>query len=186
MAIPPQTPSQVRPITPPASGHQNASVPPSTPTRPSGVQNPIKTPHHNHSQRARRQPSVNHVEEQLRTVHPTRHLKSYKLLWQARDVAREDPVLKYDYEKARQVMIQECKRAAGLTPYPEQLDLAECLILGIDCTAVAPTGWGKTLPFALPLFYFKTVPSLKKKIIIIQSPLNVLEVDQVSTRKLRT
>lgn len=83
---------------------------------------------------------------------------------------------KYDSQATRQIMIEECKKRTGLTPYPEQLDLAECMLLGLDSTSIAGTGWGKTLPFALPLF----VPQSRGKIIIIVSPLNSLEADQVS------
>lgn len=70
-------------------------------------------------------------------------------------------------------MCQECTRRCDFPPHTEQLDLAECLLLGLDCTAVARTGWGKTIIFALPLFI------RKNKIHIIITPLNALGKDQV-------
>ena len=53
------------------------------------------------------------------------------------------------------------------------MDIAEGLLLGVDCELIAPTGAGKTIPFALPIFY------APKKTIVIISPLNALEKDQV-------
>ena len=72
-------------------------------------------------------------------------------------------------------MVEECRRRTEMTPYPEQLDLAECMLLGLDATCIAGTGWGKTLPFVLPLF----APAAKGKVVVIVSPLNSLEIDQV-------
>ena len=80
---------------------------------------------------------------------------------------------KYNSAAVWHTMAEMCKKKTGLTPYPEQLDLAECMLLGVDATCIAGMGWGKTLPFALPLFV------LPRKIIIIISPLNALEADQV-------
>ncbi|KAF9537693.1 P-loop containing nucleoside triphosphate hydrolase protein, partial [Agrocybe pediades] len=54
------------------------------------------------------------------------------------------------------------------------LDIAEALLLGLDCSVIAGTGSGKTLPFVLPLLVET------KKVTIIISPLNALEEDQVS------
>ncbi|TBU51097.1 hypothetical protein BD310DRAFT_835356 [Dichomitus squalens] len=81
---------------------------------------------------------------------------------------------KYDSSQARHIMTEKCKEKTGLTPYQEQLDLAECMLLGLDATCIAGTGWGKTLPFVLPLFVSP------RKIIIIISPLNALEADQAA------
>ncbi|KAI0286328.1 P-loop containing nucleoside triphosphate hydrolase protein [Russula brevipes] len=71
-------------------------------------------------------------------------------------------------------MSEECQRRSNnvITPHSWQLDVAECLILGLDCELIAPTGAGKTIPFVLPLFYWP------EKFIIIISPLNALEEDQ--------
>jgi ATP-dependent helicase YprA (DUF1998 family) len=66
----------------------------------------------------------------------------------------------------------------GREPYAWQLDVAEALLLGLDCVTIAGTGAGKTMPFVMPLLVDKT----EKKMVIIISPLNVLEYDQVSFR----
>ncbi len=100
--------------------------------------------------------------------------RSYKLLEDARILARD--MKKYDSDATRQIMTQKCQERVGVTPYPEQLDLAECMLLGLDATSIAGTGWGKTLTFVLPLF----APQSKGKTVIIVSPLNALEEDQVS------
>jgi hypothetical protein len=58
--------------------------------------------------------------------------------------------------------------------YGWQLDVAERLLLGVNCELIAPTGAGNAIPFALPLFY------LKNKILIIVPLLHMLEADQLS------
>ena len=65
-------------------------------------------------------------------------------------------------------------RMNGLTPYDWQMDVAEALILGLDCLVIAGTGAGKSMPFVMPLFAFPD------KMVVIISPLNALEEDQVS------
>ncbi|KAI0350066.1 P-loop containing nucleoside triphosphate hydrolase protein [Trametes cingulata] len=104
------------------------------------------------------------------------HAKARTLSYALLDEVRVDAHKKKKYDSAttRQTMIDECIKRTGLTPYPEQLDLAECMLLGLDTTSIAGTGWGKTLPFVLPLF----VPQSRGRIIIIVSPLNALEADQ--------
>lgn len=64
----------------------------------------------------------------------------------------------------------------GTTPYDWQVDIAEALLLGMDSVLIAGTGAGKTLPFIMPLF----VDDSQSKRVIIISPLNELERDQVS------
>ena len=54
-----------------------------------------------------------------------------------------------------------------------QLNVAECVLLGIDCEVIAPTGAGKTLPFVLPLLVRPDT------MVIIISPLDALELDQI-------
>ena len=56
------------------------------------------------------------------------------------------------------------------------MDVTEALLLGILCLVIAGTGAGKTLPFVTPLLMDET----KKKMILILSPLNELEKEQVS------
>ncbi|KAJ3848712.1 P-loop containing nucleoside triphosphate hydrolase protein [Lentinula lateritia] len=65
----------------------------------------------------------------------------------------------------------------GLIAYRWQINVAEALHLGLDCTVIAGTGAGKTMPFVMPLLIDKD-----KRIIII-SPLNALEEDQASRFK---
>lgn len=48
--------------------------------------------------------------------------------------------------------------------------------MGLDCVVIAGTGSGKTMPFAMPLL----VDITKKKMVIVISPLNDLEEDQVN------
>lgn len=64
----------------------------------------------------------------------------------------------------------------GKEPHDWQLDVAEAILLGLDCTVIAGTGAGKTMPFIMPLF-----AEGRKKVVVIISPLNVLEEDQVYT-----
>lgn len=82
---------------------------------------------------------------------------------------------KYSSLTTRQKLRDELSsRTSGLEAYEWQVDVAEAIILGLDCTVIAGTGAGKTLPFAMPLFV------LSKKIVLVISPLNALEEDQVS------
>ncbi len=106
-------------------------------------------------------------------AHEKRRAHSYSLLNDARSHARKES--KYDSPATRQKMTEECFKRTGLTPRKEQLDIAECMLLGLDSTCIAGTGWGKTLAFALPMFV------RRRRVMIVISPLNVLEVDQVST-----
>jgi ATP-dependent helicase YprA (DUF1998 family) len=66
------------------------------------------------------------------------------------------------------------QRNNGMLAYPWQVDVAEVLLLGLDCTIVAGTGAGKTMPFVMPLF------ADLQKIVVVISPLNALEEDQVA------
>ena len=80
----------------------------------------------------------------------------------------------YDYEDTRRKISEEFKnRNNNMEPYEWQLDVAEAIILGLDCTVIAGTGAGKTMPFVMPLF------AVSQKIIIGVYPLNSLEEDQV-------
>ncbi|KAJ7218330.1 hypothetical protein C8J57DRAFT_275629 [Mycena rebaudengoi] len=60
----------------------------------------------------------------------------------------------------------------GKTAHKWQVDIGKALELGLDCSLLAGTGAGKTMPFLFPLF---TNPD---KMVIIISPLNALEEDQ--------
>ncbi|KAI9065033.1 hypothetical protein FKP32DRAFT_1549973, partial [Trametes sanguinea] len=108
------------------------------------------------------------------TTHGKIHERSKAILEAAREKARK--ARKYDFAATRETMSLECLKRTNLTPYPDQLDIAECMLLGLDATCIAGTGWGKTLPFALPLF----VPESRNKIMIVVSPLNSLELTNTS------
>ena len=74
----------------------------------------------------------------------------------------------------RQKISEEFRhRCNNLEPYPWQLNVAEALLLGLDCSVIAATGSGKTMPFVMPLF------AQPEKQVLIISPLNALEEDQV-------
>ncbi|KAJ7135359.1 P-loop containing nucleoside triphosphate hydrolase protein [Mycena crocata] len=91
--------------------------------------------------------------------------------------ARDDASKSRGYETAptrAQLRTEFVKRNNGMVPHVWQIDMAEALLLGLDCSLIAGTGAGKTMPFVMPLF----VES--EKMIIIISPLNALEADQAS------
>ncbi|KAI0350269.1 P-loop containing nucleoside triphosphate hydrolase protein [Trametes cingulata] len=66
------------------------------------------------------------------------------------------------------------KCSSGMIPHEWQLDVAEALHLGLDCTVIAGTGAGKTIPYLLPLL----LPENRKKIMAVISPLKALQNDQ--------
>lgn len=115
----------------------------------------------------------NHSQDPRSKAHSLARSRSVRLLEEARADAHEKR--KYDSSATRAKITAECKARTGLSPYAEQLDLAECMLLGVDAVTIAGTGWGKTLPFVLALF----VPETKGKIVVVISPLNALEADQV-------
>src|SRR5215471_12622820 len=82
----------------------------------------------------------------------------------------------YNSLAARQKIYERFKDIFdGRAPYNWQVDVTEAILLGLDCITIAGTGSGKTMPFAMPLLLDET----KKKIVIVISPLNDLEVEQV-------
>ena len=88
-----------------------------------------------------------------------------------------DRSMEHSSESTRKELVTAFKKAFnGLEPYDWQLDVTEALLLGLDCVVIAGTGSGKTMPFAMPLRVDKT----KKKMVIVISPLNDLEEDQVN------
>ncbi|KII86510.1 hypothetical protein PLICRDRAFT_114420, partial [Plicaturopsis crispa FD-325 SS-3] len=62
----------------------------------------------------------------------------------------------------------------GSAPHEWQVDVTEALLLGLDSVVIAGTGAGKTMPFMMPLLHDKT------KIVVIISPLNILEKDMAA------
>ncbi|KAI0371404.1 P-loop containing nucleoside triphosphate hydrolase protein [Pilatotrama ljubarskyi] len=99
--------------------------------------------------------------------------RSYKVLQAARDMATSKR--KYDSSATRSKMVAEFQaRTKGKVPYEWQVDVAEALLLGVDCTVIAGTGSGKTMPFVMPAFVER------EKVFFVISPLNALESDQAS------
>ncbi|KAF8214786.1 hypothetical protein K438DRAFT_1562614 [Mycena galopus ATCC 62051] len=90
--------------------------------------------------------------------------------------AREDAAKARGYKSAptcAQLRNEFSKRNNGMQAHEWPVDVAEAIILGLDVTLIAGTGTGKTMPFVVPLFVET------EKIVLIVSPLNALEADQV-------
>lgn len=103
----------------------------------------------------------------------TENARFYLNLEKARERVRKKNG--YDSAATRREMTELFELCCpGKTPYPWQLDVAEALYLGLDCTVIAGTGSGKTMPFVMPGL-------LTNKTTLIISPLNALEYDQVRT-----
>ncbi|KAI0283766.1 P-loop containing nucleoside triphosphate hydrolase protein [Russula brevipes] len=106
------------------------------------------------------------------------HPMAALLLQEARLSALEDR--SYDSDATHNTMDQGLKQVFdGRSPYPWQLDVAEAIMLGLDCIVIAGTGAGKTIPFVLPFLGGHCLD----KILIVTSPLNVLEFDQAERFK---
>jgi len=106
------------------------------------------------------------------------HQKEVKQSTACLQKAWDDTFKKRGYQSATTHMTlhaEFCHRNPGKVPYPWQVDVREALHLGLDCSVIAGTGAGKTMPFIMPLFLDP------KKIVIVISPLNALEEDQVNT-----
>ncbi|KAI0693373.1 hypothetical protein BC835DRAFT_1276118 [Cytidiella melzeri] len=102
------------------------------------------------------------------------HARSYKLLEEARERANKDRG--YCSETWRSRVRQEvATRCNGRVPYWYQEDVAEAFHLELDVANIAGTGFGKTLPFVMPLL----VDDPASRVIIV-SPLNALERDQAA------
>ncbi|KAF4587081.1 hypothetical protein EYR40_011102 [Pleurotus pulmonarius] len=80
---------------------------------------------------------------------------------------------KYDSALTRAKIHEEFTRKnPGKSPYSWQINVAEAILLGLDCTVIAGTGAGKTMPFIMPLFV------QPQRVVLVISPLNALEEDQ--------
>lgn len=113
-------------------------------------------------------------------THAQREAHSSRLLEGARATAAKEH--KYSSARTRSRLISTFSEACGgKVPFDWQVNVAEALLLGLDIVLTAGTGAGKTMPFVMPLLLNKT----EKKMVIIISPLNELERDQVSTSALR-
>jgi ATP-dependent helicase YprA (DUF1998 family) len=106
--------------------------------------------------------------------HEARRALSETILQKARDEASKKA--KYDSVKTRADLRKLfSERESRFNPHDWQLDVAEALLLGIDSVVIAGTGSGKTIPFMLPLLLHP------EKMVLIISPLKVLQRDQVCT-----
>jgi hypothetical protein len=74
-------------------------------------------------------------------------------------------------------MSTEFHRLTGRQLYDWQQQVGEALLLGLNCTVVAPTGSGKTIPQILPLL--ASMPQGTFKMVLIISPLKDLQHEQV-------
>lgn len=107
-------------------------------------------------------------------VHPYLSPSAQKLLDTTRNSTRKRPFgQKFHSETFRSKLSAACDDKLKYKPHPWQLDVAEALYLGVDTLAIAGTGAGKTLPFAL---IHLVIPNL---VTVVVSPLNALEADQV-------
>lgn len=74
----------------------------------------------------------------------------------------------------RKILTKRTRDLTGLTPRDFQLDAAIALWRNRDLMVIAGTGSGKTLSFVMSCFLSKNV------VVVIVSPLNALQEDQVS------
>ncbi|KAG7096054.1 hypothetical protein E1B28_006735 [Marasmius oreades] len=104
--------------------------------------------------------------------HPCLVLQSQKRLDQARETACQKTG--YDCKAMHQALINRYGELTGNTVYKWQLDVAEALLLKLNCVAIAGTGSGKTVSFTLSLLLSENC----EKIAIIISPLKTLQEEQ--------
>ncbi|KIJ17503.1 hypothetical protein PAXINDRAFT_38753, partial [Paxillus involutus ATCC 200175] len=103
--------------------------------------------------------------------HEKREQKAASLLAQACQTAKDKQ--NYDSSMTQRKIVEEFRaQFNNLVPYDWQLNVTEALMLGLDCSIIAGTGAGKTMPFVMPLF------AQPNKHVLIISPLNALEEDQ--------
>ncbi|KAJ7055140.1 P-loop containing nucleoside triphosphate hydrolase protein [Mycena amicta] len=95
--------------------------------------------------------------------HPGLRERSRQVLDDVRRLAAAE--FGYDSSKTRNAMDDVFKKSSACHAYPWQLDVAEALLLKVDCLVIAGTGSGKTTPFMLPLL----LPENKAKIVLIVS-----------------
>jgi ATP-dependent helicase YprA (DUF1998 family) len=82
----------------------------------------------------------------------------------------------YDCQKTRATISKKFSDAFDSKElYTWQVDVCEAILLGLDCVVIASTGSGKSMPFIMPLL----VDEMCRKMVIIISPLNEREYDQV-------
>lgn len=123
-------------------------------------------------------PLLLHVRIQMpgssrQEIHDRVHIRSYKNLQNARLAAQRKPA-GYDSVQTREDLGRLFHARFGQQPHDWQVDVTEAMLLGLDCTVIAGTGAGKTMPFMMPLLLDHS------RMIIIISPLKTLQSDQVS------
>ncbi|KAF7323860.1 Bloom syndrome [Mycena kentingensis (nom. inval.)] len=104
--------------------------------------------------------------------HERKAAKAAKVLQDARDAAQKSSG--YNSQQTRnniRTKIADCNH--GMVARDWQVDVGEAMILGVDCTVIATTGAGKSLPFVMPVLVNP------EKVVVIISPLNALEDDLV-------
>lgn len=102
------------------------------------------------------------------------HPISYQLLQDARNLKAPDGYNPTTYQETTNNAFKEYfKTSSDLRRW--QMDVAEALALGLNCTVIAPTGASKTIPFILALLQ----PSAGKKMVLILLPLKELQNNQV-------
>ncbi|KIK97805.1 hypothetical protein PAXRUDRAFT_135571 [Paxillus rubicundulus Ve08.2h10] len=105
--------------------------------------------------------------------HTEQKKKLYTNLVNSQEVATRTS--SYSSENTRKAFIDTClHRYNNQPPYSWQLDAAVAFYLGLDCTVLAGTGSGKSLPFVMPCILSSN------KVLLVISPLNSLEEDQVT------
>jgi superfamily II DNA helicase RecQ len=110
-------------------------------------------------------PSTN-SSERVRT-------RSYANLDAARCRAQEQDA--YSSTAIRRTLQRRFTRKFSKPAYNWQLDVAEAILLKVDCVLIAGTGAGKTIPFMLPL-----LGNDQTKMGLLVQPLKALMYEQVS------
>ena len=105
------------------------------------------------------------------TQHEVAWIASQK--WRQEACAAAEKQKKYNSGATRRALAALFTEWFGSAPYEWQLDVVEALLLGLDSVVIAGTGLGKTILFMLPLL------QLPDKMVLIISPLKVLQTDQV-------
>jgi DEAD/DEAH box helicase len=84
---------------------------------------------------------------------------------------------KYNSEVTRKAIDDKFRQVCpGKIPHKWQVDVTKALLLGLDSIVIAGTGAGKTMLFVMPLL----PDEAKTKMVLVISPLNELEAEQVS------
>jgi superfamily II DNA/RNA helicase len=104
----------------------------------------------------------------------TQHFNS--VLERARQDAFKD--FGYNTEATQRDLASQCEKYCGYTPKEWQINISEALLLKINSVLIAGTGAGKTTPFVLPLMENFERRSEQQSMLLLISPLKVLQTDQ--------